>query len=96
MFILWGGQMRKILKYPVALSPSPQEFALPRGSITRHVDYQPTQQGPEIWVEINSEEKIMDKRVFQVFGTGVDIPNGSRYIGTYQRSVHVWHLYEVF
>ena len=48
-----------------------------------------------IWVlQDNSTKEVF--RTFQIFGTGFQIPNNSKWIGTCQvQGGFVWHLFEI-
>jgi hypothetical protein len=48
-----------------------------------------------IWAEIHKENFEWRERIFQVYGTGADIPPNSQYISTVLTEYYVWHLYEV-
>lgn len=48
-----------------------------------------------IWALVDPEEET-EKRVFEVVGTGHKFDNANKkYIGTWQISMFVWHLFEV-
>lgn len=50
----------------------------------------------DFWVEIDTEQVATSPRKFEVFPTGVEIPDDAQYIGTAISPVnnYVWHLYE--
>jgi hypothetical protein len=48
------------------------------------------------WFMVLPGTKQHSIRTFKVYGTEHDIPMKERYLGTFQRPPHVWHLFEVF
>ena len=51
-------------------------------------------QVPTVWVEIVSDGAL-PLRTFEIFGTGHEIPDYAKHVGTVQDGQFVWHLYEV-
>ena len=49
---------------------------------------------PCLWLEVPLDEPPVD-RVFEVVGTGHDVPEGGVHVGSWQQEGFVWHLYEV-
>lgn len=49
---------------------------------------------PCIWAEVDPESEVKAKTLF-IVGTGKYVPDAvTRFIGTFQQSPFVWHLYE--
>ena len=87
--------MRTILKYDVAIGRF--EVKMPTGA--RVLDAQGQDGRPVMWVQTWGEPTL-EKRIFQVFGTGQEIPQDLgpemfKYRATFQMGPMVWHLYEV-
>lgn len=80
--------MKTIWKFTITPSYS-QVFG--QGAAIRYVD----KQGDSgmLWVEVDSEAPL-EKRYFQVFGTGHCIPPSAIYLGSWQDPPFVWHLFE--
>lgn len=51
---------------------------------------------PHIWLEALSMDTF--KRRFLIVGTGWDIPEQAKHVGSYQSvgGVFIWHVYELF
>ena len=55
---------------------------------------------PTVWLEVGTKIILSDKkpamenRVFYLYGTGHDIHDGDRHVGSYQEGALVWHIYE--
>ncbi len=49
---------------------------------------------PTLWAEVKPKVFVNEKRVFIVIGTGHDIPDHAKYVGTIQNPPFVWHIYE--
>ncbi len=47
------------------------------------------------WFMVIADEPL-EPRKFYIHGTGHEIPLGQRYLGTFQQSPFVWHLFEDF
>ena len=83
--------MRKIFKYAVA-----HNQLMP---ITAKVVRVGMQNGdPFLWAIVpdGSQKEIHNKRHFEIFGTGGDIPDNAAYVGGYQEPPFEWHVFEVF
>lgn len=48
----------------------------------------------EFWAEFQENAPGVP-RTFQVFGTGHDIPEDAKYVGTAMDHPYVWHLFEL-
>lgn len=46
-----------------------------------------------VWIEIEKGAAVAVEISFAVFGTGEDIPDGWKYVGTMQKDGFVWHCY---
>jgi len=65
---------------------------MPTGAEFLHVD---VQDGRAVaWFMIDTTAPLSD-RGFEIIGTGQAIPQGRKYLGTYQEPPYVWHLFEV-
>jgi len=88
--------MTTIYKYPLELT-NRQTVEMPEDS--RILAFQEQGTHPIIWAQVDdSLPKV--KREFQIFATGEEMeePDPFRdrtYIGTIQRGIYVWHLYEL-
>ena len=90
--------MKTIWKYELDID-NEVEISLPKHSKILSVQ---TQEGkPVLWAEVNTDNQL-EKRFFNIFGTGYKIddklPMGGKYIGTFQmrEGILVFHLYERF
>ncbi len=90
--------MTKIYKYPLAVLDA-QEILVPQGAFVLSVQIQ-HHGGIVFWAMVD-DEAGPERRTYRVFGTGQPIPddltnarNGSRYLGTVQDGVLVWHVFE--
>lgn len=84
--------MKQIFKYPIK-SLSSVEFEMPAGAKILTVQMQ---NGiPCIWALVNPNKTIQCRK-FIIFGTGHQIhdPDNVSYIGTFQSSGLVYHLFE--
>lgn len=52
-----------------------------------------TKGNAHVWIEIEKGRAVSREVSFQIFGTGSDIPDGWKYIGTMQNDGLVWHCY---
>lgn len=81
----------KIYKYP--LKPVLQ---IPEGAKILAVQLQ--FDSPKLWALVDPEKPLVDRHI-KVFGTGHEIPDGLKYIGTFQEDSlaighFVWHVFE--
>ncbi len=84
--------MKTIWKYTIKYSHAFELITTP----TARVVFFSVQGGqPTFWMEFQLGVQNTHKRQFQIFGTGHDIPDHARYIGTTLDGPFVWHLYEV-
>lgn len=89
-----------VYKYPVQLSSSHFILDLPLGAkvLTVQTQGDAASQHAQLWALVE-KSKPTERRKFQVYGTGHDIPDGQEleYIGTYQQFIGdlVWHVFEV-
>ena len=83
---------QKIYKYPVSIGTF--IHAMPKGAEVLCVQMQ--EHNPQMWVLVNPKAEA-ERREFIVVGTGHSYTtlSGSRYIGTFQDSSFVWHLFEI-
>ena len=84
---------RKVFKYSIKPALAiPQEAAMPRGARIVHAAEQ--DRSICLWAEVDEDEKTR-VRLFQVFGTGHDIPENAAHRGTVHMTPFVWHVYEL-
>lgn len=78
--------MPKIYKYVIPyLEQTKITFQLQKGAWIRHIQALETPNHVIcMWVEvdINPDIQELEDRTFELFGTGVDIPENTRYVGT--------------
>lgn len=87
--------MKTVFKYTVPITDHPVQIGLPHQHIIRHIGYQ-SRNAVTFWAEVPDEPDMNPiTRLFQVFGTGHQIPDSAVYIGTSIQGEFVWHLYEV-
>lgn len=68
-----------------------QVIKMPKGA---NILTMQNQQGtPQLWAAVNPNADL-EERHFVTIGTGGVINEGLVYIGTYQESVFVWHVFE--
>lgn len=84
--------MKVIWKY--LIEPGVKFIEMPAGAIPLSVQVQDG--SPQLWAMVD-QTKPMEKREFRVFGTGHEIqfPYKLSFIGTFQLSALVFHLFEV-
>lgn len=83
--------MKTIYKYEIQ-----PEIALPAASKIVYAAIDNKNMRPTIWVELNPNEPSTERRKFEIFGTGHEIPLMAEHIMSYQEGPFVWHIYEVF
>ena len=67
---------------------------LPQESRVLHFGVQPDE-GLVFWADVDTDAEVVD-RVFQVFGTGWNVPDDALYVGTTQADwPYTWHLFEL-
>lgn len=88
--------MKTIWKYTLDASDV-LEVSLPLNSTVLSVQEQNGE--PQMWVLVNPEEKVFEKRFFRLSGTGHPIrENIKSFIGTFQlyKGSFVGHLFEIY
>lgn len=85
--------MKSIYKYPIEVVDE-QEVSMPIGAKILCVQLQYGK--PCLWVEVNLDEAVHEKRKVFVHGTGNRYEEHQRYIGTFQLSNgnFVFHVFE--
>lgn len=85
---------RRVLKFamylgistrvPVGASAKVVLAAIQRGTVT-------------LWFEVRDDDPVSEPRIFQVFGTGEDLPPNVEHVGSVitENGDYVWHFYEV-
>lgn len=85
--------MQIIYKYPIEIQ---EVFSLKLPVNARILSVQVQDGNPCIWAILNVQEKQVEIRTFEIFGTAHQIPPGVRnYIATFQTPPFVWHLFEI-
>lgn len=86
--------MDKIYKYPLQLTGGAQSRTLPHGAEIVHFSMQGDT--PCIWARIPDKSfgTAHHVRQFWIVGTGHDIKDGLKHIGTVLHGDFVWHLFE--
>lgn len=85
--------MKKIFKYQLNIN-YPTKIELPEGSEILSVQMQ--HGNLFMWVLIAGTKYIVEKRFFQVFGTGHAIlEKVKQYLATVQDGMFVWHVFEM-
>lgn len=84
---------RKMYRYEVPIDDEQHVIALDGNPVA--VAAQTYAYVVEFWAEHTDGERGF-KRTFQVIGTGMEVPEDGRWVGTCPRTVgFVWHLYEI-
>ncbi len=89
--------MEKIYKYPLSLTQGLQYITMPEGAEIVHFAMQGEQ--PCMWARVNPLATML-QREFWILGTGHDIFDNLKHIGTTQhesanmQGSFVWHLFE--
>jgi hypothetical protein len=83
--------MKTVYKYPLLDKTDIRSASIPRNAKVVHAGMQ----GDDlcIWAEIDTDEKILHKRYFSVFGTGMEVRG--HHVTTFMMGPYVWHLYEL-
>jgi hypothetical protein len=86
--------MKTIYKYPIEVIGR-QAILLPKYAEVLCVQIDNKNGDPHIWCLVETENPL-ELVEFIIFGTGQEITNkeAMRYIGTFQQSVFVWHLFK--
>jgi hypothetical protein len=94
--------MKMIYRYEVEIAKEPTAIVL--GGDPLHIGLNEAQDKVEFWAEAMHDDPAKSRhsrkpreRIFQVFGTGMPIPDRAKYWGTTPRSFlgYVWHLFEI-
>lgn len=86
--------MRTVWKYPLAAAMDAGGFHAPAPARLLHVGLDPTGAAC-VWVEVNDDNPVTEKRVLCVTGTGTRIPNETLYVGSFNDGGAVWHVWDV-
>ncbi len=83
----------KIYKYPIPVNDN-IELELPMNSKILTIQMQKSK--PFIWALVNPGKTIGQVRHLELYGTGMDVPEGREYIGSFQMlgGDLVFHLFE--
>lgn len=86
--------MKTVFKYPIVEPPG---SAIPMPAGARILTAQIQHGVLCLWAEVDTNEKRVEGRNIEIFGTGHEMPAGNRtYIGTVQmmEGTLIWHIYE--
>ena len=85
--------MKRIYKYPIPVEDL-ITINMPNGAKILTVQMQNSE--PCIWALVDIDEHKINK-YFRLYGTGMEVPEGLKYIGTFQmlNGGLVFHLFEV-
>lgn len=83
---------RSIWKFSLALASQPQAKEIPLGATIVCVAMQG--RSPTMWADVDTSRAVRP-RMFVVRGTGHDVPDGAKYLGTAFDGGLVWHVFEV-
>ena len=86
--------MRKVFKY--RLNGPGTITEIDAASLNAPVLVAEQREEPHIWLE--ALPSVTLKRRFLIVGTGWDIPEQAKHVGSYQSvgGVFIWHVYELF
>jgi len=86
--------MRVIWKFPIRMQSDAFIVSLPENASILHVE---EQGGVGTFWALVDPDANREKAVFRIYGTGQEIPDDCRYIGTFTqlRAALVWHLFRV-
>lgn len=90
---------RAIFKYELPIDDEWHQLVMPLPARVYHVAVNhmavtaATQSSVYLWAEVSPSGKKRGARLFRVFGTGQDIPEGAVYVGTTLDGPFVWHVY---
>jgi hypothetical protein len=94
--------MKMIYRYEIEIAKEPTSVVLAGDPL--HISLNEAQDKVEFWAEAMHDDPAKSRhsrkpreRIFQVFGTGMPIPDRAKYWGTTPRSFlgYVWHLFEI-
>ena len=91
--------MKTIYKYEVPIVLGEDiKLTLPKGAKLLRIDWQDSTQKACLWALIDTKEKQKNAIVFQIYGTGCELPEDSgnflSYFTTFQTSNNlVWHVF---
>lgn len=92
--------MRRMYRYEVPMGGAPTTISMPARAKVAMAAWSPRPDKLcdviEFWAEFD-EAAYMVSRVFQVFGTGWELPENAAWVRTCPRTPagYVWHLYEL-
>ena len=84
--------MNRIYKYPLSLASGPQSITLPQDAEIVYFDMQDGT--PCIWARVEPFGTVQRVRHFWIIGTGFDIKDNLKHVGTALHGAFVWHLFE--
>lgn len=85
--------MSRVFKFPLKVTDQPQSLTLPVGA--QIVLVAPQREQLCIWIDLNTDSSMQELRRFAVHGTGHDIGDGEKHVGSVLMEPFVWHVYEV-
>jgi hypothetical protein len=84
---------RSVWKYDVPLAGAVASLTMPAGATVVHVGTQ-HENFVTFWAEVEPSNPTV-LRGFRIVGTGHQVADGDKYVGTTIAAPFVWHLYEV-
>jgi len=85
----------RIWKYRLHIKGGEQEFGIPEGATVLYVGKNPQDYSLAVWVDVPDSTALAQKRLFEIIGTGHEVPAGTRYLGTVVLDEFAWHILEV-
>lgn len=86
--------MRTIWKYPIPLGDEAVAVLAPYAAPIVLVALDPATGGPAVWIELDTNHP-QDLRTFVVRGTGHQIGDGEKHVGSLIDGAFVWRVFEV-
>lgn len=89
--------MKTVWKYSLPLQEANTDVYMPKGAEVLRLGTQVSGgiEGPYLWVLVNPEH-LVEPRTFITVGTGhAEVPEKAHYVGTYQISWFVGHVFEL-
>lgn len=85
--------MKTINKYTI--NDFRNTYTIPLGSKVLSVTKDP-QGNSVIYLEVETTQKVVETRTFWLVHTGRDVPDNSKFLGTFQKDTLMFHVYELF
>ena len=82
--------MRRVYKYPLQLIDSVQKLYV--HDVSTPLLFAMQDGMPCLWLEVSTSQTKVEKQVM-IVGTGHQVPDGFKHIGSCIDGIFVWHLY---